>query len=43
MVNSIKERIKEILYSDNGYMDYYISCLENEVATKPLQEYINTL
>ena len=42
-VNSIKERIKEILYSDNGYMDYDISSLENEVATKPLQEYINTL
>lgn len=42
-VNSIKERIKEILYSDNGYMYYDISSLENEVATKPLQEYINTL
>lgn len=42
-VNSIKERIKEILYSDNGYRDYDISTLENEVATKPLQEYINTL
>ena len=42
-VNSIKERIKEILYSDNGYMDYDISSLENEVATKPLQEYISKI
>ena len=42
-VNSIKERIKEILYSDNGYRDYDISTLENEVATKPLQDYINKL
>ena len=40
-VQSIKNRIKEILNNDTVYMDYDISDLENEVATKPLSDYIN--
>ena len=40
-VQSIKNRIKAILNNDTVYMDYDISDLENEVATKPLSDYIN--
>lgn len=42
-VSSIKERIKEIIFNGGEYRDYDISSLENEIATKPLQDYIDSI
>ena len=42
-VESIKKRIKEIINNQNIVIDYDISSLENENATKTLQDYIKKL